>query len=441
MKNIWTFFENLDEMVYVSDIDNYEMIYMNKKAMRSYKITTSAEFAGKKCYEVLQHSAAPCALCNNDKLKCHHFIEWRFLNPLFNNFFLIKNTLLEQDGRRLRLEIAIDIGKEESALRIQQNLEKLVNEGLRLALRAPASDQSLEIILEYLGKAMQGHRAYIFEKNPEGNDDNTYEWAAKGITPEKDNLQNVPAAVCANWYRNFAENKNIIIKDLEDIRENDPLQYANLKRQNIHSLVVVPLYDDNHIIGFYGIDNPPIESIEGAADILQIMGHFIVSSIKRRNLMQQLTEMSYHDQLTGIGNRHAMSSYITTIQPNKSIGIIFCDITRLKWVNDNEGHSAGDKLIIQCCNLLKEVFSDYAIFRIGGDELLVICEGISQDELEKRAARLRQNIEKATFNMAVGTIWKENSTASVEKLMSEAEKLMYDDKAAYYRAHKIDRRQ
>ena len=82
-------------------------------------------------------------------------------------------------------------------------MEAIINEGIRISLNAPTSEQSLEIILEYLGKALNGERTYIFEKNLLGNDDNTYEWVANGIGPEKDNLQNVPAEVCENWYRNF----------------------------------------------------------------------------------------------------------------------------------------------------------------------------------------------------------------------------------------------
>ena len=86
----------------------------------------------------------------------------------------------------------------------------------------------------------------------------------------------------------FQEGKFIVFKDLEEIRESDPLQYENLKRQNIHSLVVVPLYDDGKVIAFYGVDNPPPPSLEYASNMLQIMGHFLVSCIKRRNLMSQL---------------------------------------------------------------------------------------------------------------------------------------------------------
>ncbi len=120
-----------------------------------------------------------------------------------------------------------------------------------------SGDRTIEVILEYIGKALNAERTYIFEKNENDGDNNTYEWVANGITPEKDNLQNVPPEVCANWYRKFGENKKIVIEDLEEIREEDPLQYENLKRQDIHSLVVLPLYSDKTIIGFYGVDNPP----------------------------------------------------------------------------------------------------------------------------------------------------------------------------------------
>ena len=135
-------------------------------------------------------------------------------------------------------------------MRNVQNLEVVINEGLRVALLEETPDRSLEVLLEHLGKALDGERTYIFEQNESGGDDNTYEWVAGGVEPEKENLQNVPREVCAIWYRNFTIGKHIVIGDLEDIRDTDPLQYENLKRQNIHSLVVVPLYDGKKLSVF-----------------------------------------------------------------------------------------------------------------------------------------------------------------------------------------------
>ena len=181
-----------------------------------------------------------------------------------------------------------------SGIQSVQNLEAVINEGLRVALLEETPDQSLEVLLEHLGKALNGERTYIFEQNESGCDDNTYEWAAEGVRPEKENLQNVPPEVCASWYQKFRVGKHIVIEHLEAIRETEPLQYENLKRQGIHSLVVVPLYDGKKIIGFYGVDNPPVKSLEYASNMLQTAAYFIVSSLKRRNLFRELQKRSYN---------------------------------------------------------------------------------------------------------------------------------------------------
>ncbi len=232
-------------------------------------------------------------------------------------------------------------------MRNVQNLEVVINEGLRVALLEETPDRSLEVLLEHLGKALDGERTYIFEQNESGGDDNTYEWVAGGVEPEKENLQNVPREVCAIWYRNFTIGKHIVIGDLEDIRDTDPLQYENLKRQNIHSLVVVPLYDGKKIIGFYGVDNPPAKSLEYASNMLQTAAYFIVSSLKRRNLFRELQKRSYNVL-------HALSvDYIGIYQVNFDTGQ--CEIYRdskpmgMDWAADFEDgyQSAMERYISQ----------------------------------------------------------------------------------------------
>lgn len=199
--------------------------------------------------------------------------------------------LFEQAGK----STLADRGRgQESGMQSVQNLETVINEGLRVALLEETPDQSLEVLLEHLGKALNGERTYIFEQNESGGDDNTYEWVADGVQPEKENLQNVPPEVCASWYRNFSIGRHIVIENLEDIRETDPLQYENLKRQSIHSLVVVPLYNGKKLIGFYGVDNPPAKSLEYASNMLQTAAYFIVSSLKQRNLFRELQKRSYN---------------------------------------------------------------------------------------------------------------------------------------------------
>ncbi len=443
MEKIWEFFENLDEFVYVSDIDTYELVHMNRKTRETYGFHTLEEIEGKKCYEVMQHSAAPCGMCNNQELIAGEFKEWKYYNPILDKHLMLKDTMLEQDGRRYRVEIALDVSNEEqqgSLIQNYENMEAFINEGLRIALYAPTPDQSLEIILEYLGKALNGERTYIFERNLLGNDDNTYEWVANGVKPEKDNLQNVPAEVCENWYHNFSESRNIIIGDVEEIRESDPLQYENLKRQNISSLVVVPLYEDQKVIGFYGVDNPPVKLLDYTSNMLQIMGYFIVSSIRRRNLVRELEQMSYSDQLTKLGNRFAMERYVADVPRGASFGVVYCDITGLKKVNDTLGHQAGDQLILRASEVLREEFSEYGLFRIGGDELLALCADIGEDELKQKVEHMKADMKQKDVVMAVGTVWQEDWKLGLDILLTESESRMYEEKAAYYKNTGIDRR-
>ena len=444
MEPIWEFLENMNELVYVADVDTYEFIYMNKKALSICGLTSLEQTRGKKCYEVLQNASAPCEICNNRELVPGQFKEWRYYNPVYNRHTLVKDTLIELDGRRLRVEIAIDISadtKQNEIIRDYQTREALINEALRTAMLAPDPETSLKIAIEYLGKALGGERVYIFEKNEQGGDDNTYEWVADGVSPQKDNLQNVPPEVCEGWYRLFAEDKCVVIEDTEDVRTKNPLQYEMLKQQDISSITVVPLYDDGRIIGFYGVDNPPAESMHYISNMLQIMGHFMESLLKMRNLVKNLERMSYLDQLTQIGNRYAMVKYTEGMRPGESVGIVYGDITGLKRVNDAEGHEAGDHLILAASGCMKEAFGDaYELFRIGGDELLAICAGIGEADFRERVARLRTIMAEASVNMAVGADWEKDSEAGVSVVLAAAETQMYKDKAAYYQRSGIDRR-
>lgn len=444
MKNIWEFFENLNELVYVADADTYEFIYMNQRALSICGLDSLEQTKGKKCYEVLQNTSAPCEICNNRELVPGQFREWRYYNPVYNKHMLVKDTVVEQDGRRLRVEIAIDISadtRQKEIIRDYQNREALINEALRTAMQASDPDASLKIAIEYLGKALGGERVYVFEKNEEGGDDNTYEWVASGVSPQKDNLQNVPPEACEGWYQAFTEDRYVVIRDVEDVRTKNPLQYEILKRQDITSVTVVPLFDDGRVIGFYGVDNPPADALQYISNMLQIMGHFIESLLKMRNLVRNLQRMSYLDQLTQIGNRYAMVEYTQGMQSNESVGIIYGDITGLKRVNDAEGHLAGDRLICSACACMKEAFGDaYELFRIGGDELLAICAGIGETDFQERVARLKKIMEASSVNMAVGANWERDSSGGINGVMAAAEARMYEDKARYYQRAGIDRR-
>ena len=445
LQNVWNFFHNLDESVYAADVETHELVYLNRKALDILGLKSLDEVKGKKCYEVLQGFTSPCDFCNNDSLSVGQFKSWRHNNPVIGKYFILKDTLIEdpETKRKYRFEITVDITENRvqyEIIQAYQDMEALANEGLKKAVATESPDESINIILEHLGTALSAERTYIFEENKNGGDDNTYEWCAPGIHPEKDNLQNLPPEVCANWYRIFEEGHNIIIPDLEETKETDPLQYENLKRQGVHSIVIVPLYEKGKAIAFCGADNPPPMYLECAHDMLQIMASFLLSCLRRRNLLNKLMDLSYKDALTKLGNRFALIDFIKDLDRSRSISIVYCDITGLKQVNDTQGHEAGDALIINSCKCLKQVYNDFGVFRIGGDELVAICPEISQADADALVAQLRAAMKEYSVNLAVGMVWKEKATNNLYPIVQEAEQLMYADKSEYYRTSGIERR-
>ncbi len=321
----------------------------------------------------------------------------------------------------------------------------------------------------------------------DGSDDNTYEWVAAGITPQKQNLQHVPPEVCASWYRQFEKQSHVIIRNLEAIREQEPSLYQVLKPQGIRSLVVVPLEIDGAVRAFYGVDNPPADTLEDTIGILHIMGHFITASLKRRGLMRKLQDLSYRDQQTRLGNRYALQRFVEEYHAEESLGVMFCDITRrglmrklqdlsyrdqqtrlgnryalqrfveeyhaeeslgvmfcditgLKRVNDEQGHKAGDEMIAKAAESLREVCGRYQCFRFGGDELLALCMGISEDTAREKERLLKAAAREKGTVLSVGTAWAAAGEVDIDGLMTEAEGRMYQDKSNYYRTMGIDRR-
>ncbi|MBF0228258.1 MAG: response regulator [Desulfamplus sp.] len=117
-----TIFENMDAVIYVSDMDTYELIYANstfKELFGDYIDENEKKnniSKGKKCWELLQKTNdGPCSFCTNPKLvdvngKPLNPYTWEFYNPLVKRWFSIKDQAIYwHDGRVVRLETAMDI--------------------------------------------------------------------------------------------------------------------------------------------------------------------------------------------------------------------------------------------------------------------------------------------------------------------------------------------
>lgn len=438
MSMMWDFFEKLDEMVYVSDIDTYQLIYMNKHLRDSLGYSADEEYVGKLCYKVLQGMDAPCAFCTNCRLKEGEFVSWTHKNPVLNKRVLLKDSLINVDGKNYRIELAIDADSENTSRSTyyHSRQETILNGCIQQIFSTASAEESIQKMLNYIGKTFSCDRSYIFEIN-HGIASNTYEWCAPHAVPQIDCLQNVPLSSIDWWLSLFSQDKVTVIKDLEAIRTEYPESYAILKPQDIHCLAAGPIKSEEDVIGFIGVDNPDPQMMTMIEPFLNVIGYFTCTLLKRRELVKKLHNLSYHDQLTGAYNRHALNEYFRTLKAN-SLGVLYFDISGLKQINDAFGHEEGDKLIRQSFQLLKESLDTHLIFRIGGDEFIAFFP--DSDEPFVRAAynKIQQKIQEGSHHIAAGMAWSDQRPLELEKILLNADKKMYEDKREYYLTTRLD---
>ncbi|MGM0631334.1 MAG: diguanylate cyclase [Pseudomonadota bacterium] len=122
--------DNLDAVVYVSDTDTHELLFMNKYALKNIGgVNEFDDVKGKRCFEVLQKGQSnPCDFCTNPLLpKNGDTYLWEFKNTRNNCWYQCRDRLIQwHDGRQVRLEVAADITERKQVeVELQEAQEEL----------------------------------------------------------------------------------------------------------------------------------------------------------------------------------------------------------------------------------------------------------------------------------------------------------------------------
>lgn len=314
------------------------------------------------------------------------------------------------------------------------NHEKFITDMIRYASSAESPDHILHQILKYIGENLNSDRAYIFEDNLDGTFDNTYEWCREGVTKEIDHLKGVPYEGLVDvWFLEYEKSRNIMISDLEEYRKTSEAVYQILKKQNIRTVVTGPIEINGKYIGFYGVDNPPVEFMDNISSLIDMMEFAISMMIRLRNYAKALEETAICDQLTGCKNRTALRwAYNGDFDKEQSITVIMCDLNGLKKVNDSLGHEAGDKYICDAAEALCSCFGKETVYRVGGDEFITVLFGRDRDEVEKMTQRLKVYTELKKVSVSWGIAYRKNAKEHFETILREADRKMYEEKKKYY---------
>ena len=139
----------------------------------------------------------------------------------------------------------------------------------------------------------------------------------------------------------------------------------------------------------------------------------VSSIIEAKYTLELLKEQTIKDPLTGLFNRRYLENILTLIianakRKNDKIGFLMIDMDYFKKVNDTYGHDAGDMILKQLGEILKESIreSDIAV-RFGGEEFVIILQNLKdKKDLEKVAEKIRKNVEKYEFDTGGGSAIK-----------------------------------
>lgn len=165
---------------------------------------------------------------------------------------------------------------------------------------------------------------------------------------------------------------------------------------------------------------------------------YLTEPEKRRERELVLEREANTDQLSGLSNRRAFQRMMEGHQ-HKALSLAFIDIDYFKSVNDIHGHVKGDDVIRHVSKILKEFFADrsIAVARMGGDEFSVLfeTEGNSLVKLldEFRIAVHKSRLEgsdEISISMSIGAVISRSNRFSSRKLLTEADRQLYQAKAA-----------
>lgn len=159
-----------------------------------------------------------------------------------------------------------------------------------------------------------------------------------------------------------------------------------------------------------------------------------VSALNFRTVVTKIssvTESAETDLLTGLITRNELTRRESEIfDGSEELSLVFIDVDNFKYVNDNAGHSAGDKLLKRLAVLIKRIFrSDDLLCRYGGDEFVAILPGCSLKNAGIKAELLVTLAEKEGISLSAGAAAKRSGQRLCE-LIDNADAAMYSAKKA-----------
>ncbi len=455
-EQLFSIFDSIDEMVYVSDIESYEILYVNRAMQDAFQ----KELVGGICYQEFHNFETPCKFCTNkiivEKKPAPH--RWKYHNAALKKDYAIVDRIIKwSDGRDVRFELATDITKQIEAERGQQ---KALLESLQATLALQKFGDELETRVEErtieLAKINEVLRIEIIERKQVEEALKASKLFAENLV-ETANIMVITLNANGNIqsFNRYAEELTGY-KKAEVIGENwidifipgrDKTSISNLF-QEILKDTPEPSQYENHIILKNGQErlinwhnNAVLSSLGNISGVLSIG----MDVTERVRVEQALRYQATTDPLTQIFNRRhffdlAQQELERSHRYERPLSIIIFDIDHFKEVNDTYGHAAGDEVLLKLSSRSEEILRENDIFaRYGGEEFVILLPETDLEQAYQMAERMRKDCAETPLNLRLASV---NLTISfgvanlggekllLDELLLRADKALYDAKKA-----------
>ncbi len=229
-----------------------------------------------------------------------------------------ETRLLKRDGNEIRvlvsavprfadgefsgsIAVVTDISQRVRIEQMTASLQrKLTFEELTAHLAAtfmnmPSSEigDAIQATLGRLGELFEVDRAYIFEFDSNSESmNNTYEWCAASVSPQIENLQNLPNAIFPWWMNLLKKGETINVPRISEMPPEAAAEQQILAEQDIQSVLVTPIHSDNELFGFLGLDSVARERqwVKDEIQFLQVLMGIVMNTITRQRAEEKLRE-------------------------------------------------------------------------------------------------------------------------------------------------------
>lgn len=429
MLDIYYVLDAISEIVYVSDAETHEILYINEAGKKIL-----GDCLGETCYKLFHGDDEKCVDC--PCLNCEGLSEYIRKNLRTDKTYLVKHKDTVWNDRKAYLDIAYDVtNTEEIQKRLEQRLDMehiLVSCMVEMHKNKPF-EESFTNLLGMIGKYLEADKVFVFSYD-ENKLSDIYEWNNKGICPRAEELKNLNQEILDDWLPTYNRNETIIINDIEELKEISVDAYHQAVKSGVKRLVASPIGDNGKNIGFIGASNLPEEKITQSVAFFEALDYFVVSMIICEKSAKKLRELSYIDSLTGLYNRNKFTEETEKIMNGCKcgLGVLYMDLNGLKEINDNCGHSGGDNALKDIAGVIVESFGRECSYRVGGDEFVVLCYGVTDKEFTAQITAFRNLIAEMKYKVSIGVHYSKDSS-DIDEVIKIADEKMYQDKKYYYR--------